>query len=216
MSFPPQRSHRSLLALGTLTAILPLLIFLPQCAGEAKPPTKFEIKPGDHICIIGNTLADRMQHDGWLETLLHARFPQHKLVVRNLGFSGDELTVRLRSMDFGTPDQWLSGAAPVPQPRKLTNPDAVRANRFELTDTRADVVFAFFGYNESFAGEAGLDRFKADLGQFIKHTLAQKYNGHSAPRLVLFSPVTHENLHDRNLPDGSENNRRLALYAAAM
>ena len=27
-----------------------------------------EIKPGDHIAIIGNTLADRMQHDGWLET----------------------------------------------------------------------------------------------------------------------------------------------------
>ncbi len=34
-----------------------------------------EIKPGDHIAIIGNTLADRMQHDGWLETLLQARFP---------------------------------------------------------------------------------------------------------------------------------------------
>ena len=34
-----------------------------------------EIKPGDHIAIIGNTLADRMQHDGWLETYLQAAFP---------------------------------------------------------------------------------------------------------------------------------------------
>ena len=67
-----------------------------------------EIKPGDHICIIGNTLADRMQHDGWLETYLQARFPEHKLVIRNLGFSGDELTLRLRSANFGTPDHWLT------------------------------------------------------------------------------------------------------------
>ena len=104
-----------------------------------------EIKPGDHISIIGNTLADRMQHDGWLETGLQARFPEHKLVIRNLGFSGDELTLRLRSAGFGTPDQWL-------------------------TRTKADVVFAFFGYNESFAGKDGLAAFKNDLNTFIKHT----------------------------------------------
>src|SRR5207244_9580853 len=47
------------------------------------------------------------------------------------------------------------------------------------------------------------------------HTLAQKYNGKSAPRLVLFSPIAHEDLHDRNLPDGKENNKRLAIYTAA-
>ena len=50
-----------------------------------------------------------MQHDGWLETLLHARFPKHELVIRNLGFSGDEIATRLRSTNFGTPDEWLSG-----------------------------------------------------------------------------------------------------------
>ena len=35
-----------------------------------------------------------MQHDGWLETMLHSRFPKLELVIRNLGFSGDELTLR--------------------------------------------------------------------------------------------------------------------------
>src|SRR5262249_58443464 len=108
---------------------------------------------------------------------------------------------RLRSMDFGTADQWLAGSAPVPQPGKLTDPTKVRANRFELTETKADVVFAFFGYNESFAGEKGLAKFKSDLESFIRHTRAQKYNGKTAPRLVLFSPIAHENLRDRNLPD---------------
>ncbi len=101
------------------------------------------------------------------------------------------MTVRLRSADFGTPDQWL-------------------------TKTKADVVFAFFGYNESFAGEEGLEAFKKDLDAFIKHTLAQKYNGKSAPRLVLFSPIAMEAPRGRDLPDGTATNERLELYTAAM
>ncbi len=47
--------------------------------------------PNEHIAIIGNTLAERFQYDGWLETMLQARFPKHELTVRNLGFSGDEI-----------------------------------------------------------------------------------------------------------------------------
>jgi putative heme-binding domain-containing protein len=151
----------------------------------------FELRPGDHISIIGNSLAERMQHDGWLEAELYSRFPKHDLVIRNLGFSGDELTLRLRSAGFGSPDEWL-------------------------TRTKTDVVFAFFGYGESFADEAGLEAFKKNLADFIEHTRQQKYNGKSAPRLVVFSPIAHENLHDPNLPDGRENNRRLALYTEAM
>jgi putative heme-binding domain-containing protein len=157
----------------------------------AQPPKAgLELKPGDHVCVIGNTLADRMQHDAWLDAFLHARFPRHDLVIRHLGFSADELTIRLRSMDFGSPDQWL-------------------------TRCKADVIFACFGYNESFADEPGLPRFKHELEQFIQHTRAQKYNGTSSPRLVLVSPIAHE-AKDRHRPDPAENNRRLALYTRAM
>ena len=42
------------------------------------------------------------------------------------------------------------------EPERLTTRKGVRDNRFETTNTRADVVLAFFGYNESFAGKAGL------------------------------------------------------------
>src|SRR5262249_45634135 len=110
---------------------------------------------------------------------------------RNLGFSGDELTLRLRSAGFGTPDEHLSAV-------------------------KADVVLAFFGYNESFGAFEGLPKFRQDLAEFIRHTLSQKYNGRSAPRLVLFSPIGHEDLKDQNLPDGRDNNIRLAMYASAM
>src|SRR4030095_12392095 len=78
------------------------------------------------------------------------------------------------------------------------------------------VVVSCCGYNESYAGQAGLEAFKKELGDWIVHTLAQKYNGKSAPRIVLFSPIAHENLGNPDLPDGAENNRGLALYARAM
>ncbi len=50
----------------------------------------------------------------------------------------------------------------------------------------------------------------------INHYRAVKPNGKDFPRIVLFSPIAHENLEDPNLPDGKANNRRLALYTAAM
>lgn len=196
-------------------------------SGGAATAQKLQLQKGDHICIIGNTLAERMQHDGWLETYLHAKFPEHQLVIRNLGYSGDEINgfrdgnVRLRSMSFGTQDEWLSGKAPCPQPQKLSPRDQgkVRENRFELTNTKADVVLAFYGYGESWAGEAGLPAFKQNVEAFIKHTLAQKYNGKSAPKLVLVSPIPFEKLPDPNLP-GDDHvaavNNRLRLYSQAM
>jgi glucose/arabinose dehydrogenase len=149
------------------------------------------LHPGDHISILGSGLAEGFQRDGWLEVLLQARFPDHRLSVRNLGFAGDELSLRMRCENFGSPDDWLSR-------------------------TKANVVFAFFGFNESFAGPAGLEKFKKDLDKFIKDTRDHKYDGTTAPQLVLFSPIAQENLHDTNLPDGSSNNPNLKLYTEAM
>ena len=188
----PSSRHSSLKKLASALILLLTFVSTGFCADEPKTtPQNALVQPKDHISIIGGTLADRMQHDGWLEAFLYSRFPKYDLVVRNLGFAADDLKVRLRSANFGTPDQWL-------------------------TKTKTDVVLAFFGYNESFAGAAGVAAFKKNLEDFIKKTQSQKYNGHSSPRLVLFSPIAHENLHDRNLPDGTANNKRLELYTAAM
>jgi len=170
---------------AAVSAVVVALLCTVPARGRAADP--FALQVGDHICIIGNTLAERMQYDGWLETLLHTRFPKHDLVIRNLGFSGDEVTTRLRSKNFGTPDEWLSGKGdPI---------GGYQENRLAGTNTKADVIFAFFGYNESFAGQEGLAAFKQQLGDWIGHTLGQKYNGKSAPRVVLFSPIAHEDLH---------------------
>ncbi len=171
-------------------------LFLVICfAALGFSPTRgaegLALKPGDHISIVGNGLADRFQHDGWLETLLQAQFPDRHLSIRNLGFAGDELTQQMRCDNFGSADDWLAR-------------------------TRADVVFAFFGYNESFGGPAGLGKFKQDLEKFISNIGQHHYNSNTAPQLVVFSPIAHENLHDANLPDGATNNVNLKLYADAI
>ena len=59
-----------------------LVLLLTATLAHAQP---FVLKKGDRISIVGNTLAERMQHHGWLETYLYTRFPQHDLVFRNLG-----------------------------------------------------------------------------------------------------------------------------------
>src|SRR5262245_1101591 len=87
------------------TVFLLLGLFLPGL--RAEPPTRLELKAGDHIALVGGALPDRMQHFGYLETLLHAQYPQHNLVVRNLAAAGDEVGIRHRSENFGTPDDWL-------------------------------------------------------------------------------------------------------------
>ncbi len=165
---------------------------------------EFRVNQGDHVALIGNTLAERMQHDGFLESVFQSSL-DNKLVFRNLGFSADTLTVRLRSRNFGTPDEWL-------------------------TKVQADTVFAFFGYNESFAGDKGLEKFNKDLEAFIKKTLSQKYNGDSAPQLVVFSPIACEDIREKspieakdaiplanpNTPDFVDVNQRLETYTSAM
>ncbi|MBM3998991.1 MAG: azurin [Planctomycetes bacterium] len=206
---------------------LGLFVLVAFAAPAAARGQVLELNPKDHICIIGNALGERMQHDGWLETLIHARHPEHRLVFRNLAYSGDEIggwkdgNRRMRSMSFGSQDEWLAGNSPVPQPQELSPRDQgkVQENRFELADTRADVIFAFFGYNESYAGDAGLEAFRKDVDAFIEHTRSQRYSGRSSPKLVLFSPIPQERIENPHFP-GAEPiraaNARLKAYSSIL
>jgi glucose/arabinose dehydrogenase/azurin len=160
-------------------------------AAQSPQPSSLDLRPNDHIVLVGNALADRFQHSGWLETYIQARYPNHNLVFRNLAVPGDEIVTRARPENFGSPDDWLK-------------------------KTQADVIFAFFGFNESFQGPEGLPKFRADLDKFLKDTLAKNYSGKGPPRVVLFSPIANEKHQDPNLPDPSANNANLRLHTDAM
>ncbi|MFT5302046.1 MAG: glucose/arabinose dehydrogenase, partial [Mariniblastus sp.] len=174
----------------TFTSLFYLILFAAFPISSSAQ-SGIELEPNDNVCYLGNTLADRMQHHGWLETYIHALHPTHELTFRNLGFAADELKTRPRSANFGDPHQWL-------------------------TKCQADVIFCFFGYSESLRGEAGLQQFETDLTDLIKEMQAKQYNGKTAPRLVFFSPIAHENHKSPHLPDGAKNNSNLKLYTESM
>lgn len=167
------------------------ILFLWAAAAPAAEANRLELNKGDRIIIIGNTLAERMQYYGHFETLLHSRFPELELVVHDLGWSADEVALRPRQARFND-------------------------HGHRLQDEKPDVLIAAFGFNESFAGPAGLPKFRRDLEKFLRDSAATKYNGKAAPKVVLLSPIAQEDTKDPHLADGKKNNENIKLYADAM
>ena len=147
-----------------LSTTSPLFSLLLALASPTLQEPDGYLKPGDTIALVGSGLAERMQHAGWFETYLHLLAPEANFTVRNLGFAGDELNMRQRTQGFGTPDEHLKHVG-------------------------ADVILAFFGFNESFRGDAGLAGFRRSLEDELDHLGGQAYNGESAPRVILVSPI---------------------------
>ena len=83
--------------------------------------------------------------------------------------------------------------------------------------TKADVIFAFFGYNESFAGEAGLATFKpTSTGYHQAHAEPEVQRPRRAAAWCCSRRSRMRICTGPNLPDGTANNDRLKLYTAAM
>ena len=176
-----------------------------------------KISKGSHIILIGNNLGSRMMNFGHFETGMHVRYPDSLLYIRNMCDGGNTPGFRPHS---GRPSPWAFPGAEKFQTDLARNSDS--QGEYETPDQwitrhKADIIIAFFGFNESFQGEAGLENYKAELDAFIKHTLQQKYNGHTTPQLAIVSPIAFEDLSDKyDLPDGKQENINLGLYTEAM
>jgi mono/diheme cytochrome c family protein/glucose/arabinose dehydrogenase len=191
-----------------LTTSIVAALVAPAFAQE-----KLTLQKGDHIAIVGSGLADRQQHHGWLEAIIHKAYPTHELTVRNLGFAADEVNVHPRSDEVPTTDQFLNMT---PGTTTVKVGGKTEVTYHWGTDFHANVILAYWGFNESFKGETGVADFKKALDEYLKK-LASTDFGKGKPRVVLLSPIAHENVKDPvNYPDGSANNKNLALYTKAM
>jgi putative membrane-bound dehydrogenase-like protein len=159
-------------------------------ADNYRDPLPFAFQNNDVVAILGNALPDRMQHDGWMETLLQSRLQNKQVRFRNMSASGDQ------------PDSF-------PRSKGATSMTEY------LRHVEADVVLAFFGYNESFGGLEKAEEYKNKLIAFVKKTRGSKANGKSFPRIVLFSPIAHEDTRNPNVPDGQAHNVLLEAYTEA-
>jgi len=190
-------------------------VLILQSCGPDK--NYLSITPGAHISLIGNNLCSRMINYGHFETELHLRYPDQQLYIRNLCDGGDTPGFRPHS---GRLTPWAFPGAENFQTDLAQNSGSEGHLEYPdewLTRHKTDIVLAFFGFSESYAGEAGLANFKEELSAFVKHTLGQKYNGTTAPQLALVSPIAFQNLTDQfDLPNGEKENGNLLLYTTAM
>jgi putative heme-binding domain-containing protein len=171
--------------------------FLAQPARPARPalpPSSLplEFLPGERIALVGNSTAERMNLFGHFEAMLHERFPDKQLVVRNFARPADEVGKRQRPGDY----------------TKLDDP---------LAAFGADTLILFFGFNESFAGPGGLERFKQDYRSLLGE-LAKTYprdDTQAPPRFVIVSPIAVEDPGDPLLPAAAGRNAELTAYRDA-
>src|SRR5260221_3019918 len=66
--------------------VLSLALVVAHAARAAEP---FEIKNGDRVLFLGDTLLEREGTYGYLETRMHEQFPDRHFIVRNLSWSGE-------------------------------------------------------------------------------------------------------------------------------
>ena len=191
--------------------LLSLLLALAGSVGLSAQT--LELQKGDHIAFVGGGLADRQQHYGHLEAMIHKANADKALVVRNLGFSGDEVNTRHRSDEVPSLEYFLNM-----KPGDLTT----KVGNTQVTyhagaDFHANVLLAYWGFNESFRGPEGVEAFKKNVDDWVKKQLAADY-GKGKVRVVLLSPIAHEDLKSRFFDAAipARNNKNLALYAAAL
>lgn len=198
-----------------ITAVLLLALLTLQFTKSSEP--SLSLKKDARIVLVGNNLGSRMMNYGHFETEMHLRYPDFNLFIRNMCDGGNTPGFRPHASRVSP---WAFPGAEKFQTELANFSDSQGFFETEdqwLTRLKADVIIAFFGYNESFEGPQGLANYKAELDAFIKHTLKQQYNGSSAPQLAIVSPIAFEDLSGKfDLPDGKQENVNLSLYSAAM
>jgi hypothetical protein len=165
-----------------------LLSFLAfwSAAGSPAAPPKFELRDGDRVVLIGNTLIEREQRYGHWETLLTLRHPDRNVTFRNLGWSGDTVWAESRGV-FDAPEKGY---------QRLI--DGVKG-------LKPTVLMVAYGTVESFDGEKGLPRFRQGLEKLLDSLAPTR------ARVVLLSPLPMEPSSAR--PDVKQANRDLELYS---
>src|SRR5438034_816308 len=89
-------------------------IILPPRAIAADKATSpsFELRDGDRVLFLGNTLIERDRYYGYLETLLTSRFHGRHMTFRNMGWSGDTVDIQERPLNFGDLHTHITGYKP--------------------------------------------------------------------------------------------------------
>src|SRR5262245_43028423 len=124
------------LRLSFALLVCPLVASVAPRFATAQITNAFDLRDGDRIVLVGDTLIEREPVYGHIEYLLTTQFPTQNVTVRNLGWSGDTPLGQSRVGFDHTkgPELWFS---------QLTN---------SIAQLKPTVVFLGYGMANSFAG----------------------------------------------------------------
>ncbi|QIP11612.1 GDSL family lipase [Spirosoma aureum] len=149
----------------------------------------FELKNGDRVVFLGNSLFENDFQYGYIELALTTRWPDRDVTYRNIGWTGDNVFGVARST--------------------ITNPPTAYELLMEhLTKAQPTVVLVAYGGIEAQDGEAGLPAFKEGLTKLI-----DKIDQLGA-KAVLLSPIPI--LSADSAESVAKRNAMLELYAATI
>jgi len=200
---PPSATPRNTDGDWKSPARFPALLLLLALACAAFTSTRaaapFELKDGDRVIFLGDTLIEREQHYGWIELMLTTRFPDRNVTFRNLGWSAD------------TPAGESRLGLSLTQAGNEPPGEAWKLLQKQIEEAKPTVAFLGYGMAASFDGAAGLPKFKADYERLLD-TIEKLSPG---CRLVLLGPIRHMRM-PAPLPDPTLHNEQLTKYAKAV
>lgn len=173
----------------TQIALIAIVISSTASAHGAEPPP-FELNDGDRVLFIGGTLIEREPEYGFWEMMLAAQWPERRVTFRNLGWSGDTVWGESRGY-FDPPEQGYQNLLDL------------------VAELKPTVIFLGYGNNESFAGPAGVEKFRNGLNTLLDDL--SKFT----QRIVLLSPTAHES-RNSPLPDTTQQNAARAIYSGVV
>lgn len=164
-------------------------------AGASTNSAPFEIREGDRIALIGDTLIEREREYGYLETRWHTRYFDRHFIVRNLGWSADTPAgISRASFDFKDPSKGFE---------KLKE---------QLQVIKPTLVVLGYGMASSFDGAQGLEKFKGEMNKLID--TIREISGPDV-RFLFLGPIRHEPLLPP-MPSPVAHNVQLKLYNDAI
>jgi len=130
------------------------LCIAPLKAQETNAAEALSLRDGDRVVFLGNTFFERALDHGYLETSLTVRWPEKRIIFRNLGWDGD--TVYGHSRAGGRRRQVFGDAE-----------EGFQRMMEHLNSEKPSVVFVAYGFNESFDGIQGLASFQKGLNRLL-------------------------------------------------
>ncbi len=147
-------------------------------AGEKVSSADFNLKDGDRVVFLGNSLFENDLQYGYLELALTTRWPLKDVTFRNLGWSGDTVFGEARTY--------------------ITAPTGYDLLIKQLKESRPTVVFIAYGANEAFEGKVGLPIFIQGLNKLLDDIDELGARSVLLSTLPMMSSVAEQSRIDRN------------------